>query len=101
MTDKEMAVNWIRSQGWDEENLPSDEFRQMFQAFLAGLKTGRPEWHKVADGDLPSKSSHVVLNQDSDHVIYHTTLKKWFWTDGCYSGLKVIAWCEIPKYTEG
>jgi hypothetical protein len=23
------------------------------QAFLAGLKAGRPQWHKVADGDLP------------------------------------------------
>ena len=55
MTDEEMAVDWIRSQGWDEETLPGDEFRQMFQAFLAGLKAGRPKWHKVADGDLPNK----------------------------------------------
>ena len=23
------------------------------QAFLAGLKAGRPQWHKVADGDYP------------------------------------------------
>ena len=23
------------------------------QAILAGLKAGRPQWHKVADGDLP------------------------------------------------
>lgn len=41
MTDEEMALNWIRSQGWNEENLPSDEFGQMFQAFLAGLNAGR------------------------------------------------------------
>ena len=45
MTDEEMAVDWIRSQGWDEETLPGDEFRQMFQAFLAGLKAGKPNWH--------------------------------------------------------
>ena len=30
------------------------------QAFLAGLKAGRPQWHKVADGDLP-KHNHEVL----------------------------------------
>ena len=53
MTDEEMAVNWIHSQGWNEETLPSDEFGQMFPAFLAGLKVCRPKWHKVADGDLP------------------------------------------------
>ena len=37
MTDEEMAVNWIRSQGWNEENLPSDELLQMETAFLAEL----------------------------------------------------------------
>jgi hypothetical protein len=24
-----------------------------YDGFLAGLKAGRPQWHKVADGDLP------------------------------------------------
>ncbi len=43
MTDLDMAVNGIRSQGWSEENLPSDELFQMEQAYLAGLKTGRPK----------------------------------------------------------
>ena len=46
-TDEEMAVNWIRSQGWSEETLPSDEFWQMSQAFLAGLKAGRPQFHNL------------------------------------------------------
>lgn len=41
MTDERLAADWIRSQGWSEETLPSDEFGQMFQAFLAGLKAGR------------------------------------------------------------
>lgn len=48
MTDEKMAVNWIRSQGWSEETLPSDEFGQMFQAYLAGLKAGRD----MAETDL-------------------------------------------------
>ena len=42
MTDEEMAVNWIRSQGWSEENLPSDEFLEKMQDYLAGLEAGRP-----------------------------------------------------------
>lgn len=66
MTDEEMAVNWIRSQGWNEENLPSDEFGQMLQAFLAGLKAGRPKWHKVADGDLPKEENDVLVYSGED-----------------------------------
>lgn len=46
--DEEMAVNWIRSQGWSEENLPSDELLQMETAFLAGLKAGKD----MAEADL-------------------------------------------------
>lgn len=41
MSDEEIAINWIRSQGWSEENLPSDEFFEKMQAFLAGLKACR------------------------------------------------------------
>lgn len=46
MTDEEMAVNWIRAQGWSEETLPSDEFRQMLEAYLAGLRAGRTQEQK-------------------------------------------------------
>ena len=31
------------------------------QAFLAGLKAGRPQWHKVADGDLPKESGKYLV----------------------------------------
>lgn len=56
MTDEGLAVDWIRSQGWSEETLPSDEFGQMFQAYLAGLKAGRPKWHdlRLDPNDLPT-----------------------------------------------
>lgn len=47
MTDEEMAVNWIRSQGWNEENLPSDELLQMKKAYLAGLKAGSENYSKI------------------------------------------------------
>ena len=51
MTDEEkldLAVDWIRSQGWNEETLPSDEFLQMKKAFLAGLDAGKD----MAEADL-------------------------------------------------
>lgn len=47
MTDKEMAVDWIRSQGWSEETLPSDEFGQMLEAFAAGFKTANKDMERM------------------------------------------------------
>lgn len=71
MTDEELAINWIRSQGWNEENLPSDELLQMEQAFLAGLKAGRPKWHKRLErpkekinADISAKKTMVRKNQE-------------------------------------
>ena len=61
MTDEEMVVNWIRSQGWNEENLPSDEFRQMFDACLAGIKIGSQldkVWHDYDAGEDCYEDSH-------------------------------------------
>ena len=112
MTDEEMAVNWIRSQGWSEENLPSDELFQMEQAYLAGLKAGRPKWHKVADGDLPKENHFVlVLNKRTGYEIARHApfeeyyLDNWVTIDNrslvqTKNNPSVIAWCEMPKYTE-
>ena len=61
MADEEMVVNWIRSQGWDEENLPSDEFRQMFDACLAGIKIVSQldkVWHDYDAGEDCYEDSH-------------------------------------------
>lgn len=98
MTEEEMAVDWIRSQGWNEENLPSDELLQMKKAYLAGLKAGRPKWHKVADGDLPKDENDVLvyLGEDWRMCVGRYFPKYKAWETGC----DTIAWCEIPKYTE-
>jgi hypothetical protein len=51
MIDKEIqekATEWIRSQGWSEENLPNDEYIQMCDAFLAGAKTVQEENERLA-----------------------------------------------------
>jgi hypothetical protein len=101
MTDEEMAVNWIRSQGWSEENLPNDELLQMETAFLAGLKAGKDinvpiKWHNVAGGDLPPEDTKVLaLLAPNEICIAH------FYRRNVWDKIgTVIAWCEIPEYTE-
>lgn len=81
------------------------------QACLAGLKVGRPKWHKVADGDLPKHEKDVqVLYQDCDKVNSYTCLYDIHGECWLYYNLdnmllepfdyRIIAWCEIPRYTE-
>lgn len=38
---KDKATEWIRNQGWSEENLPNDEYIQMCEAYIAGAKKTR------------------------------------------------------------
>jgi hypothetical protein len=92
-------------------NVILDEIQKAFgKGFDLGVKSvsdaefgaGGIRWHELCKNpdDLPVKSNHVVQNQDGDHVVYNNYQKKWFWTDGCSFGLKVIAWCEIPTFGE-
>ena len=98
--------------------------------FLAGLKAGRPQWHKVADGDLPKayqrcyfiysnsyKDNEVIFSKSNINVL--TGLYAFYLdeetgeetTDPCFyddinddeiSPLEVYAWKEIvlPKEIE-
>ena len=108
MTDEEMAEEYVK------ENTPlfnalgkemTYTYKYMKQAYLAGLKAGRPKWHKVADGDLPKEEDLVLFKTDVDYYIGKIDYSKKCWWPGvcrdesiCNSF--VIAWCEIPKYTE-
>ena len=65
MKDEEKAKEYRKS--LKQRLIDEDDFErlEMFdenveESFLAGLKAGRPQWHKVADGDLP-KHNHEVL----------------------------------------
>lgn len=62
MTDEEMAEKFVKEEKyvarWDMEQTDLDEIVK--EAFLAGLKAGRPKWHKVADGDLPDNTDSVL-----------------------------------------
>lgn len=72
------------------------------QAFLAGLKAGRPKWHDLRKdpNDLPKVNQKVLLQiKDEGRPIidFYTRYGVWNFTNE----YEAIAWCEIPKYTEG
>ena len=75
------------------------------ECYHAGLKAGRPKWHKVADGDLPEeKKLYLVAIKENGLAISYFNGINWEtkYNLGDFGHLveKVIAWCEIPKYTE-
>ena len=94
MTDKELA----RESWWNDNNcsgaLPTEKIYEC--GFLAGVEAGRPKWHKVADGDLPPEDSEVLaLLADKEIYMAH------FYRRNVWDKIgPVIAWCEIPKYSE-
>lgn len=94
MTDKELA----RESWWNNNNncsgaLPTEQIYEC--GFLAGLKLGRPKWHKVADGDLPDDDRYVWTNEGPSY--YDNECLCW----RCEFGRRfnVLAWCE-PKFEE-
>ena len=100
MTEEEMAYEYAKYDDNGRVSVNDDKFK----AFLAGLKAGKPQWHKVADGDYPpcEKDNYTVnvLTNDGDIAYYD-------FNDGCWiaepSSVEIdppIAWCEIPKYSE-
>ena len=101
MTDEVMAEEYLEK--LRKEKIPFDIYEvnnQLKRAFLAGLKASRPEWHKVADGDLPEHEVNVLVLhnvQCIDIAHYNYDYKEWHFTDSIVRN--VIAWCEIPKYT--
>lgn len=118
MTDKEMAEQFADNISGLELTCSllsakdkSHAYRLgRYDGFLAGLKEGRPKWHKVADGDLPKHcrygtrtSEHVLVKFKSGNTgvcYFDFDLLGWF-ANGYPEQLKnIIAWCEIPKYTE-
>ena len=65
----------------------------------AELKEGRPEWHKVADGDLP-KTEELEMQVLCFTYDGYQLLSLFSDPKPIFKGYGVIAWCEIPKYTE-
>ena len=98
MSEEEMAKEYSKSAcAWIEDREPLDE-RDIQQAFLAGLKAGRPNWHKVSDGDLPKDENDVLVYSGEDWrmCVGRYSPKYKVWEAGC----DTIAWCEILKFKE-
>lgn len=110
MKDEEMAEDWIRKNccEWclykddcDSENINC--FNK--NAFLAGLKAGRPKWHKPSE-KLPEECSAVLAYdfEDSEPALFRFVASDtWEYLPRRIAWLsndQIKSWCEIPKYTE-
>ena len=104
MTDKEqtneMAV--IIENG-------SGEVVTAFEAAQALIKAGyhKTIWHKVADGDLPKKTTlylcKMIYNEIDKYeykVLLFNTVYGFYYNGLLINNNKVIAWTELPKYKE-
>jgi hypothetical protein len=69
------------------------------QAYLAGLKAGRPKWHKVADGDLP-KTGVQVLSEKGTLVIYKGEGFNWVEYSPNADNIKLRKWEEPIAWEE-
>lgn len=110
MTDEEMAEEYVCNKA-DKGNFDLEQFGKAYftessmkQAYLAGLKAGRPKWHKVADGDYPpcEKGNYTinVLTDCGDIAYYNYSLDCWIAEPSSAEIDPPIAWCEIPKFEE-
>ena len=113
MTDEEMAEEYAhnhihyevakREDGTDYAKEVSSV--TIKQAYLAGLKAGRPKWHKVADGDLPKGNCENILLYNKDHFCVTHSYSLGYYENGvfyndCEMEEDTIAWREIPQYEE-
>ena len=97
MTDEEMAEEWVTANtGF---NLKEPLGKIAMRVYLAGLKAGRPKWHKVADGDLPDNTDSV-LSDKCVIVYYNFTHACWVDERASVEIDDVIAWCEIPQFKD-
>lgn len=113
MKDEEKAEEYA---DWFWGASPSAR-RAIEQAYLAGVKAGRPQWHKVADGDLPKPNIAVLIcfqfeKWTTTYIAYYRpAMKKWQMynlpeaqrqpiDDDYIDSEEVIAWCEIPTFTD-
>jgi hypothetical protein len=113
MTDEEMAKEYVdklyaekvSKEDYDKDGHILYQSEDISDAFLAGLKAGRPKWHKVADGDLPKENCENILLYNKDHFCVTHSYSLGYYENGvfyndCEMEEDTIAWCEIPQYEE-
>ena len=89
------------------EGIKSDFIDLFVAGFMKCLeqKATNPKWHKVADGDLPKENKlYLVAIKDNGLAIAYFNSRHWETKynlgDFGHCVETVIAWCEIPQYTE-
>ena len=120
MKDEEMARAYrksLKQRLIDEDNFERLEMfdENVEEAFLAGLKTGRPQWHNLrkdpndspkdeftdeyTKSRLPSVYKRFYLLCLGDDYLVGKYIRGLFHTvEGLYSLSEIIAWCEIPTF---
>ena len=103
MKDEEMAEEFLKKNNYTNGYIGYFASGYCKQAFLAGLKAGRPQWHDLRkdQNDLPKSSPfHEVLGENGMKMYYDDVLKKWnmFTQNGIVQARPPIAWCEIPTF---
>ena len=124
MKDEEMAEEYKETvHRWRDSRGELVQEEDVTDAFLAGLKAGRPQWHDLRKdpNDLPKeydiiqkafgiyeekKAPHIVLDQKGSKVYCIRTIgnheKTWYWAyedkDLGMVEYEVTHWCEIPTF---
>ena len=98
ITDEELAEDYaVTNWEWYEDG--QRDYIAIKQAFLAGLKAGRPQWHKMDYKDEQGCKNipcHIELLTKYDCGLFTAhCINKWAGDHWCEHRYSVIAWCEI------
>lgn len=109
MTDKKLSMEFVL----DYPKVEKGELlttMDLQNAFLAGLKAGRPKWHDLRKDptDVPKENVTVLLLTEVEPVTarYDNEYEAFFRFNDklnyCVfiAPMSYIAWCEIPKFEE-
>jgi hypothetical protein len=118
MTDEEMAEEYADEKCKDCYMCSYSEHKNPYkicqrrkdrkQAFLTGLKAGRPQWHYPSKGEYPEKGKEILLYTKILGLIFGEFCEGYnnLWTSNrCdFTTEEIIAWIEkekiLPKESE-
>lgn len=102
MTDEEMAEEYLKKHSYTGGRIGYFASGYCKKSYLAGLKAGRPQWHKIADGDYPpyeeGNYTISVLTDKGNIAYYSYNYDCWIEEPSSGEIDPPIAWCEIPRF---
>lgn len=109
MTDDEMVDEYLNKHNYTNSNIGYFASAYSREAYLAGLKAGKPQWHDLRKNpdDLPPLEKGAefvsvdVLTARGEIACYQHCHGENCWRDCNWNEIYTPrAWCEIPKYEE-